>query len=375
MIVTHRLYTGAGQDLYRYLKNNNSSVLLVEHSFASYPDRRTVFSFFDGKNESKKSGINFRFLPDILCYIKDFCYSFYAAARFPYRYKRYFGCGGFNVIPALILRALGRVDKVIFYTIDFAPRRFKNSILNLLYRFIDQIAVTFADEIWNVSERISQARENFSKIPKRISRKQKCVPIGIWIENLPRERTQARSLKNLVFCGDLTEGQGVQLVLQAIPEIVRHLNDFKFTVIGDGDYLCILKEMSRELGIEKFVDFTGPIYDSASLLKRLCLFRIAVAPYLGDELSTAYFADQTKPKTYFSCSLPVVITKLPWIHELVEQRNLGLVIDYNKSQMASAVVRLMNDDKLYQECRKNIESFISELDWSKIFENALTGKI
>ena len=47
-IITHRLFTGAGQDLYRFLKKNNARyVLLVQHSFSSAPDRRTTFTESD----------------------------------------------------------------------------------------------------------------------------------------------------------------------------------------------------------------------------------------------------------------------------------------------------------------------------------------
>jgi len=158
IIVTHKLYSGAGQDLYRYFKRHNKSVLLVEHSFSSYPDRRTTFSLFYKVNENIRWGINYRFFPDLICYIKDFLYTLSVLLRYPARYGIYFGCGGFNVIVGIMMKTLGWVDKVVFYTIDFTPRRFKNKILNNFYLLIDKWCVKFADEVWNLSERMFEAR-------------------------------------------------------------------------------------------------------------------------------------------------------------------------------------------------------------------------
>ena len=56
------------------------------------------------------------------------------------------------------MKTLGWVDKVVFYTIDFTPRRFKNKILNNFYLLIDKWCVKFADEVWNLSERMFEAR-------------------------------------------------------------------------------------------------------------------------------------------------------------------------------------------------------------------------
>lgn len=371
IIVTHRLFTGAGQDLYKYLKNKGMPVLLVEHSFASYPDRKTTFSIFDGKKEIKKNGINYKFLPDLACYIKDFTYSLSTAVRFPFRYHIYFGCGGFNVISGLILKLFRRVDKVVFYTIDFMPNRFHNRFLNRLYLLIDKICVIFADRTWNLSSRMSEGREKYNNMPQDMLKRQRVVPIGIWHDELQEQRKKIINEKILVFCGGLSETHGIQLVLEAMPEIIKRIPDFKFLIIGDGNYKPMLLERIRDLNIEKNVEFSRPVYDSKKLQEKLCAARIGVAPYKGDNLSNVYFADVTKPKTYLSCGLPLIITKVPSIHKLVAENRLGIVINYNKDELIDAVVKLMADDNLYLTCKRNAEKFITNLDWNNIFNVAL----
>ena len=42
--------------------------------------------------------------------------------------------------------------------------------------------------------------------------------------------------------GHILEKQGVQYFIDAVPLIIKSLPDFKFLVIGDGEYLKKLKE-------------------------------------------------------------------------------------------------------------------------------------
>ena len=371
IIVTHRLFPGVGQDLCKYFRDKGIPVLLVEHSFMFYPNRKTTFSLFDGQKKIIRNGLDYKFLPDLICYSKDFIYSLYAAIRYPYSYRIYFGCGGFNVIPGLILKLCRRVNKVIFYTIDFVPLRFNNSFLNKIYMAIDKVSVTFADRTWNLSRRMAEGREKYNNMPVSKFDRQRVVPVGIWLSELPQERNKVVNEKKLIFCGDLTEAQGLELVLESIPEIVEQIPDFRLTVIGDGSQKDSLINLAKSLNIEKYVEFSGAIYDYKALLKILCTARIGIAPYKAGGEASVYFADVTKPKTYLSCGLPVIITKFPAISETISKRNMGIVIDYEREGLINAVVKLMTDDNLYLICKKNAEEFILELDWNRIFDRAL----
>ena len=59
----------------------------------------------------------------------------------------------------IIYRGLGLVDEVIFYGIDWMPRRFQNSFFNWLYFQIDNLAINKADYVWNLSEEMVKVRK------------------------------------------------------------------------------------------------------------------------------------------------------------------------------------------------------------------------
>lgn len=373
LIVTHRLFPGAGQELYYYFKRQSSQVLLLEHSFMSYPNRISTATQFDGAKEIICNSFDYRNFPDTICYLKDFFYSLFVVLRKSQRYDLYVGCGGFNVLPGLFLKLFGRVRKVVFYTIDYCPNRFDNWILNTAYFVIDQICVKYANLTWNLSERIAEGRKHYGGLAAATLEKQRTVPVGVWLDELPASRNEIANEKILAFCGHLLESQGLELVLEAIPEIVKRVRGFKFMIIGDGPHRAVLEQLSANLGLDKRVIFKGAIYETREMLNTLATARIGVAPYLdsGRKNSYHYYADVTKPKTYFSCGLPVVITGVPSISRDVKNRKLGLVVNPNKRDLADAVATLMTDDDLYRECKTNVEKYVRSLDWNAIFCKAL----
>ncbi len=370
IIVTHKLFPGAGQDLYRYFKNRKIPTLLIEHNFLTMPEKRTIFTYFDGERENKRLGLDYRFLHYFFCYIKDFVYTLYAVFLYPYKYKVYFGCGGFNVIAGLILKLFKRVDKVVFYTIDFMPDRFNNRILDKLYMVVDKFSIRYADQTWNVCARMVEGREKYNNMPREKFNRQKTVPIGVWLEDSSDLRQNIVKDKILIFSGHLELQLGVQLVLEAIPEIIKKLPDFKFLIIGEGDSKSDFINLAKSLNIEKYVEFQGPIYDRRVLAKALSVARVGVAPYPEEGNFRIYFADSTKPKVYLACGLPIIITRVAWIHKEVEERKMGVTINYDKQQLIDAVIKLMTDDEFYLICKRNAEDFIAVLDWNTIFADA-----
>ena len=103
------------------------------------------------------------------------------------KYDLFIGINNLNTLAALILKRIGRVKKVIYYTIDYFPTRFENNILNSFYHLIDKVCVRFADETWNVSSVMVSAREKHNAVDRVINNRQYRVPIGIWYDKAPRK--------------------------------------------------------------------------------------------------------------------------------------------------------------------------------------------
>jgi glycosyltransferase involved in cell wall biosynthesis len=81
------------------------------------------------------------------------------------------------------------------------------------------------------------------------------------------------------YVGVLGEQEGIDLLLEAVGHIVRHLKrtDIQFYVVGGGPSLERLKALSRDMQLEDYVTFTGRVPD-ALLFKVLSTSDVCVNP-------------------------------------------------------------------------------------------------
>ena len=75
---------------------------------------------------------------------------------------------------------------------------------------------------------------------------------------------------------------------------------------------------------------------------------------------------------YLACGLPVIITKVPPIAREIEENKAGIAIDYKKEELANAVFKLLGDEKLYLEYRKNATLMAKQFDWVSILNKAFS---
>jgi glycosyltransferase involved in cell wall biosynthesis len=99
---------------------------------------------------------------------------------------------------------------------------------------------------------------------------------------------------------------------------------------------------------------------------------IGLALYEPTRDSFTWYTDPSKPKQYMACGLPVIITRVPAISQLVMKEEAGIVTEYTKSSFVSALHLLLDDFATYSTLRNNAIQLASRYDWNTIFADALT---
>jgi glycosyltransferase involved in cell wall biosynthesis len=295
-------------------------------------------------------------------WLRDAVFIWRQAWRYANRRTMYIGINALNAAVGIWLRRFGRVRSVVYYVIDYTPRRFASGALNWLYQRVCRFAARNADAVWNLSERMRVVHAGFGTRPKR----NLLVPVGVQADavRLVPEREMAR--RRLVVVSALFESKGVQLAIDAL----RQLPDAQLAVVGTGPYEEALRARAQEQGVADRVEFLG-LMDHDRLFRYLPTCGVALAPYRPDADSYTYYADPTKPKEYLACGLPVVITRVPWVAELIARGPMGLAIEYDEEQLAAACRRLLTDDAFWRTCRENALAYARSLDWTRIFAQAL----
>lgn len=306
----------------------------------------------------------------VLLKVRDIFSTFYFTLRLKSSFDIFIGVESLNAIMGIFLRKLGIVKTVVYYNLDYGKIRFKNLLLNYIFHALDKFSVIHADYTWNLAKDIIDAR-NINYKPGQRVRQPLLVPIGVDLSSIKPLSIEQIERKAIVYMGILAHIQGVQLIVEALPAILQCMPEVRLIIIGSGPLEETLKRMVEENNLSGHVRFTGLINDE-DVNSILCKCALGIAPYFPDPYSTKRGSDPTKPKMYLACGLPVVITRVPPIAYEIEENNAGLVIDYNRQGLAAAVIKLLSDEKLYLECRRNALKIAKQFDWVNILNKAFS---
>ena len=356
---------GPVQALQAYLRERGGefTFITLPFSFSSIPAAEAVD--YDGGREVAKRRGHANRGPALWLYLRDFLFVL-GELRRARGAGLFIGIDNLNSLAGIVARWLGWVRRVAYYVIDYTPRRFANPLLNYFYHLVDRICVKRADRVWNLSARMAEVRRG-QGVPEE---RNMVVPVGVKLDETRTVKEEEVKRHCLVLMSHLTESKGVQLAIEAMGEIVAKEPRAGLEIIGTGPYADELKKQAESLQEKGAVRFLGPMTHE-ELFAYLPTCGIALAPYVQDRDSISYYADPTKPKEYLACSLPVIITRLPWTAEVIEEKEMGVVIDYRKEELVEACLRLLGDDDFFWGCRRRAREYAEGLDWQAIYDKAL----
>ena len=272
-------------------------------------------------------------------------------------------------LAGLFVRRRGRVRRLVLYSIDYSPRRFANPLLNRVYHLIDRLAARHADIVWNVSPAIATARRERDG---REAAPQIVVPLGTNFERIPRSSAPP-STPRLAFLGHLLEKQGLQLAIETLASVRQHMPAVTLLVLGDGPYRASLQQLATDRGLAAAVEFAGFIDDHREVERRLAACTLGLAPYVPDPESFTRFADPGKIKTYLACGLPVILTDVPPIARMLEQRGAGRIVAYEAKALAQAILDYLGDPPRLERARAAAIELGAEFSWERVFGDAFTA--
>lgn len=368
IIVSHIYATGPAWQLIDYLRPRAREVLFIGHPFPYAPDTRSFLRVYrNGALVQERLFWRWRG-PAILFYLKDVLLTLWWC--WP-RARRavLIGIDNLNACTGYVLQHLGKVQTLVFYTIDYIPRRFPNYVLNRLYHWLDRTAVRVADCVWNLSPVMVKEREK-RRVPPRYRTKQITVPIGT-VTSGEGDPPLEKNPGTVVFMGHLRPGQGVENLLLAMKTVIEQTPEARVLIIGGGSLENPLRKMAAALGIDDYVHFTGFVEKFSDVLRLLRGASVAAAPYVDNESNYTRYTDPGKIKDYLASGLPVVITKVPHVAQEIEKRRCGLVVDNTPEDLAKAIIRLLNNKDLRQEFRANALKMAADYTWDQIFAKAL----
>lgn len=370
-IVTHIFATGPALDLEEYLKYKTNNLIFIGHPFSFSKTPNSFLRIYSRYKLIRNSQSIYIKKPDILLYLKDAFLTFWWVLTYQKKINLYIGSDGFVAFLGLLLKRLGKVDDVVLYTIDFMPKRFANPILNWAYHYFDEQCLRHCKVVWNLSDKMAEGREEYMGISREKFVPQLTVPLGIWDKRIEKLPFQKKERFQMVFMGHIIEKQGLDIVIEALPEIIKEISNVKLLIVGTGQYEDTIKRKIKRLNLSKHVLLTGYVERHEDVERMLSESMIAVATYKPDPDSFTYFADPGKIKNYLSAGLPVILTDVPPIANEIETKKCAVIVEYSKEDFAKAAIRLLSSPSLLKQYSKNAINFAGKFDWEKVFKKAL----
>jgi len=368
ILIAGQLKTSRTETLEDYLRDRTNSLGVIGFMspFSSYNESRCTL-YKEGTKKREFNLPSYRVKGDsklrqvLMCFsFLVYIYSFFKSLRkLGQKFDVFIGIATFSTILGLILKKIGKVDRVIYYCLDYYPSSKKltlNYLISIVFRNVDKLVIKRVDAIWHISPRIKWAREHYTGLAAD-SYGEIVVPLGYKGGISYNLSLKDRERWTLGFVGTISENQGLQMVIEAMPELIKKFPEVKVRIIGHGPYAENLKKMVKSKELDAHFVFHGFIRDDRQVYSILSRCMAGLATWTGDESDSSLYADPGKPKLYALLGLPTIITSAPYVSELISETKAGEVIEYRSSDFVSAVEKIITKEEDFQSYREGIEKF------------------
>jgi glycosyltransferase involved in cell wall biosynthesis len=267
---------------------------------------------------------------------------------------------------------LSRPWKVIYTVHDPTPymcryeSMMEQSIRKLVYQIIEYPVWLSSDHIIVVSAALKEELMRRWNIPEeKISVIHNGVDIDYFYPHVGDEEVLKKygiSGDYFLFVGQLRPRKGVHYLLRALKGLAT---DAILVVVGGGPELIHLKKLTRRLGIEKKVIFTGPvplqhlreIYASASFF---------VLPSVAEGTPLVVLEA-------LASGLPVIATDIPGMREVVKDGCNGFIIPQRDfTALQRCIDFLLYDERLRLKMSRNARKMACDtFSWQVVAERTL----
>lgn len=175
-----------------------------------------------------------------------------------------------------------------------------------------------------------------------------------------------KAKKIILYQGVLLKGRGIEKVFSVLSE----LPDFVFVIAGGGEFEQYYQQLAEEMNVSEKVFFLGKLTQQ-DLPKVTASVDIGVA--LVENLSKSYYyALPNKLFEYIMAEVPVIVSNLPQMKEIVDKYDVGFAVNIdNKDELILVIKKLSEDTNLYESKKQNCHIASQELNWEKEVTNLL----
>jgi glycosyltransferase involved in cell wall biosynthesis len=269
--------------------------------------------------------------------------------------------------------------------ISLLLKRLKSPIATTLHTVLERPSSEYFDalvDICDESETVIVMNErgvhmltDIYGVPRR---KIKLIPHGIPDISFNHRVSQKRSLglskrKVILTFGLIGRNKGIEVMLKAIPAIIKRHPETLYIVLGTthpevvkhegNSYRDELLNIVEDLKIQNHIIFHDRFVSDPELQQFLSAADIYVTPYL-------YKEQLTSGTLAFAVGAGKAVVSTPyWAAEELLAQGRGILVEFNNSeQMASAIIKLLDDEVLLYQTQRKAYQYGRAITWPRIGE-------
>ena len=180
-----------------------------------------------------------------------------------------------------------------------------------------------------------------------------------------RNRFAAPWEKIVLFVGRLVPEKGVNVLVGAVPKVLKAYPNVKFVIVGDGYMRKALMDDAHMFGVYHKVYFTGFLDDQTLRMLYRCA-DLAVFPSLYEPFGIVALEAM-------AAGLPVIVSDTGGFSEIVDHTVNGIKVPPNNSDaLAWWIIHLLSDPGYSDWLRHNALKKISDVyNWDRIAEKTM----
>ena len=197
------------------------------------------------------------------------------------------------------------------------------------YRFLERLAVRWAEKVVAVSEAEAKISLQLGYRPDQVV----TIPNGVPVQT-PKCEDKVEAPTVIGFLAALRPQKDPATFIEAGRLLLDRHTDLRFVMFGTGPMLSNLQRQVRKWGLENAFEFKGRVLDARTHMRSWDVF----------VLSSLYEGLPYALLEAMAAGIPVVATRVPGVEEVIEDGETGLLVDpASPNALADAVERLLRD--------------------------------
>jgi len=195
-------------------------------------------------------------------------------------------------------------------------------------------------------------------VNKNLTRRKRIEIVNPGVDLDLFRKTKKTISPTFTYVGRLKHYKNVDVAIRAFLQVLRIYQEARFLIVGKGEEETNLKNLAKELGIEKYVIFAGFVSEKKKS-QLLAQSWAAIQPSSFEGWGITVIEAN-------ACATPVIASRIDGLSDSVRDGSTGLLVPVKDEKvLAKAMEGMITDKKYRRELSKNAYQWSKNFSWEK----------